>query len=321
MNIIDTGSGRPLEAGGVVQGRPSPGLLAQTGLTEQDLANIRASLASLAETTERTSRLLARLEPRLEEAVGQVGGAVEEVRAVTAEVRERLPAIGDAVEGTLAQARDGVQRWSELSDRLDQRTEALAQAALEITQMVQAQRPAIERVLADLESITSQADQRVLPAVVRAAEDVQQASAHGRSAAMQAEALLEAEAPGIRRTLANLRLASDQAKLTMLEVRRSPWRLLHRPSTRELEGELVYDAARAFAQAASDLRAASESLLALSTDEQGPVDLADRRAAIDRLAEELRASFQRYRQAEQALLDRALGLGAGEPAGPSAGPR
>ena len=45
----------------------------------------------------------------------------------------------------------------------------------------------------------------------------------------------------------------------MIEVRRSPWKLLQRPSREEQEHELLYASTRAFALAASDLKAATAS--------------------------------------------------------------
>jgi len=74
----------------------------------------------------------------------------------------------------------------------------------------------------------------------------------------RAGTLLKEETPGIRHTLANLRLMSDQLKLTAVEVRSQPWRLLHSPTTKEMSSQVLYDARAAYAEAASDLRAASE---------------------------------------------------------------
>jgi ABC-type transporter Mla subunit MlaD len=58
-------------------------------------------------------------------------------------------------------------------------------------------------------------------------------------------------------TMSNASLASQQLKIASVEIRRSPWKVLYRPSADELEHELLYEAARSFALAASDLKAAS----------------------------------------------------------------
>ena len=87
---------------------------------------------------------------------------------------------------------------------------------------------------------------------------------------------------------------SDQLKLTSIEVRSQPWRLLHAPTNKEMSSQVLYDATRAYAEAASDLRAASEALQA--TDGQQPAEM----------VEQLRGAVEKYRAAEQALMDKLI---------------
>ncbi len=317
INFISVGTGQRASEGTQFMGRPSPGLLAQTGLNDDDMENIRRSIESLSVTSSRVSRILEDVEPRVGEAVDGINAALKDTQSITSNIRERLPRMGDQVEAVLTDVRSSVEVWTGLATRLDERTVELAAVIESVRDTIDTNRPNIDRVLADLADITTRTNEEMMPAALETVENARTASAEGAQLAADARALFEAEAPGLRRTSANLRLASDQAKLTMLEVRRSPWRLLQRPTTRELEGELIYDATRSFAQAASDLRAASESLISLSTDDRGPVDVPGRQRAIEELHEQLMSSFGRYRQAEQELLDRALELGAVEPAGPS----
>jgi ABC-type transporter Mla subunit MlaD len=317
VNFISVGTGQRAAEGARFVGRPSPGLLAQTGLNDDDMENIRTSIESLAVTSARVSRILQDVEPRVGETVDGINAALEDTRAITGNLRERLPRLGDQVEAVLTDVRSSVEVWTGLATRLDERTVELAAVIESVRDTIDTNRPSIDRVLADLAEITTRTNEDILPAAIETVENARTASAEGAQLATDARALFDAETPGLRRMTANLRLASDQAKLTMLEVRRSPWRLLQRPTTRELEGELIYDATRSFAQAASDLRAASESLISLSTDQAGPVDAPGRQRAIEQLHEQLMGSFDRYREAEQELLDRALELGSVEPAGPS----
>jgi ABC-type transporter Mla subunit MlaD len=110
---------------------------------------------------------------------------------------------------------------------------------------------------------------------------------------------LDAELPNVRETLANARLASQQLKLTMIEVRRSPWKVLYRPSPSELEHELLYEAARSFAVAASDLKASSDAMnrvLARHGDQ-----LLEDRESFEQLKDNLLESFRKYDMAQQAL--------------------
>ena len=90
---------------------------------------------------------------------------------------------------------------------------------------------------------------------------------NGSEAVTEAAALLEEisqDYPGwatdVTETLTSARQAGQQLKLTSIEVRRSPWKFLYRPSTTELEHELLYEAARSFAFAATDLTASSDAV-------------------------------------------------------------
>jgi hypothetical protein len=72
--------------------------------------------------------------------------------------------------------------------------------------------------------------------------------------------------PDIRAMLWDLRQSAAQVKLATMEVRRSPWKLLYRPTGDELARENLYESARAFAIASSDLRVAGETLQAALRD-------------------------------------------------------
>ncbi len=107
--------------------------------------------------------------------------------------------------------------------------------------------------------------------------------------------------PDISETLANARLAAQQLKLTGIEVRRSPWKLFHEPSVNELEHELLYGAARSFALAASDLKAASESVRRVLEFHSDQI-AADPQTA-QRLNTFLLDSLTTYEKAQQRLID------------------
>lgn len=72
--------------------------------------------------------------------------------------------------------------------------------------------------------------------------------------------LLLERTPDISEMLSNIRTAAGQLKLASLEIRRSPWKLLYQPGTDQVAHENLYDAARSFAMAAGDLRAAGDAL-------------------------------------------------------------
>ena len=109
----------------------------------------------------------------------------------------------------------------------------------------------------------------------------------------------EVWAPDVTEALAAARLTGQQLKLAATEVRRSPWKLLYRPERAEFEHELLYEATRAFAMAASDLKAASASAQRI-TDTHGagsPLDETTRQLVNDMLG----SALERYATAQENL--------------------
>ncbi len=102
-------------------------------------------------------------------------------------------------------------------------------------------------------------------------------------------------------TLASARLTGQQLKLGAIEIRRSPWKLLYRPERTELDHEFLYEAARSFAMAASDLKAASAATERLAANHGAA--LASDPATMAKINEYLRDSLDRYEKAQQRLID------------------
>jgi ABC-type transporter Mla subunit MlaD len=111
----------------------------------------------------------------------------------------------------------------------------------------------------------------------------------------------EGWASNVSDALARFNLTSQQLKLASTELRRSPWKLLYRPSADELEHELLYDAARAFAVAAADLRATSEAVNRILTNHGDRV--AANQDLYRRLETKLLNSMANYEKAQQDILD------------------
>jgi ABC-type transporter Mla subunit MlaD len=111
--------------------------------------------------------------------------------------------------------------------------------------------------------------------------------------------LLAVNKPAVERTLVNFKETSGHLKAAAKDLRRNPWRLLYQPSDKETREMNVFDAARAFADAATRLDDASVRLEALIAEypTTRPADAAELRA----LQDELQATFEKFSQAEAAL--------------------
>jgi hypothetical protein len=105
--------------------------------------------------------------------------------------------------------------------------------------------------------------------------------------------------PDVRDALAAARLTGQQLKLAAAEIRRSPWKLLYRPQREEFEHELLYEATRSFAMAASDLKAASESAQRIADSRGAELQLDEQTRKL--MNEMLQDALERYSSAQERL--------------------
>ncbi len=103
--------------------------------------------------------------------------------------------------------------------------------------------------------------------------------------------------PVLENTMARAQISAEQLSLATIEIRRSPWRLLHTPSEDELETDNLYDAARSFALAAGALQAASASLDSVTSQQQ--VDPKQ----VQEMVEHLSSLFEKFKSTEKIFWD------------------
>ncbi len=108
--------------------------------------------------------------------------------------------------------------------------------------------------------------------------------------------------PQLEKTIANVRVASEEMKMGMREIRWNPWRLLHNPTDRELRTQNILTATRAYSSGASDVYAATGKIEGLF-DARGD-DISSDDPDLIQAIEELKASMAKFKQAEDALLKR-----------------
>lgn len=264
---------------------------------------------------------------------------VENVDGIVSSVRKDYdeylrPTFADARE-TVADARDIARQFREATpewtakvtavlEKANQLGDTLLEAAGEakvvvsdVHAMLDDNRPKVDEIVEnvrvasdDIRAITDRARTQLM-------DQVETLLARGRSgldsfssAMKRLDEILVTSGPRIESTLADAQLTAQQLKLTSMEVRRSPWKLLYRPSDRELDHELLYDAARSFALAASELQISSTTFEQI-LDSQDPAIRNDP-ALAERLRQVLTNALTRYEQAQDALFSVLLN----DPAGP-----
>jgi len=292
-----TGGNRVLEAGERVRLTPAPpSFLAQAGFGDEEVKKVQKIIDDAQVAVENLSKSIEKASPRM-------NAAIEDVAASVADIRRQLPDWTKRVDVALANTEKASERFDPLV--------ADAQAG------VADARGIIKRVGEDIDrwdpkitSIFDNADAAIVKVNTQsvdkfngALDDARVALDEFTSAAKSTGALVKEQSPNLRRAMANARLMSDQLKLAAIEIRSQPWRLLYTPTAKESEATVLYDATRAYADAVSDLRAASEALESSMAEAPGGQATVDR-ATIEELTGRLRDAFQNYRSAEDHLMEK-----------------
>ncbi|MDX9911323.1 MAG: hypothetical protein RBS39_05790 [Phycisphaerales bacterium] len=288
-----------------------PAFLADAGFGPDQSKQLQQAIGNIYKITEDVRVAVERIAPAIPDAVDGASVAVTDVRTIAGDIRTNWPKWRD--EFSFAS-----ERFATASDELAKASTGANEGVSETRELVARardtlddNRPRLDAIVANTDDLMRGLQDGTRPAINAAVDRWYAAGTRADDTLARAQTLMVQESPTIRGALANLRLMSDQLKLVALEVRQQPWRLLVRPDTRELEGQLLYDAARTYADAVSDLRAASESLSALasnapdaSPDASGAASRMVDTEAIGAMSEEVRAAFEKYRAAEAELLKR-----------------
>ena len=291
-------SGSALQAGSEIKGGIAPpSFLESAGFGPEQQEQVQNIVDQVENIVDQFYASLEETDAALKPILARADEISSEVQEIIQKVSGELDGWTGEIDATLANVRAGSERIDPLMNDLDtllgeaDKILASAQAAIDEN------RPQIDQIIDNVETASRSVNEETLPLINRTIEDYRAPAADVQATVQDVRVLLAEEIPNLRRTIANLRLASDQLKLTLAEVRAAPWRLLERPTTRELEAQLFYDATRTYAEAVSDLRSASEALTAARASG------AARAETLESLLDHLEQAFENYQQAEARMLE------------------
>ncbi len=296
LNIANLGEAQPSDTG-VLRGQIAPPeFLAQAGYGPAQAEQVRRAIAQMTAVVERMDRITADLEPKVGPVVDSLASAANDIREVTEMARVRAPQLVDRTDQILTSASEATEKFNALLGQVQGGVEEARSVIERVRLVVDDSRPVVDRILANVESATAKVDQESITKLNEALDEGRSAASGLAESLEELNALLREHGPSLGKTMANARLASDQLKLATVEIRQSPWRLLYRPTTKELEAELVYGAAQSYAAAVSDLRAATEAVERL-----GQAETSDPQALAD-IGETVRGAMARFESAESEFL-------------------
>lgn len=193
------------------------------------------------------------------------------------------------------------KQWNtKISDTITHANRAVAK----LDALIQSESQTIKDALANIKIATTDAKEltgtlktRTLKQLEQAMDNVKQAMANLKEGSSQLKNFVTGQKPVLERTLANAQISAEQLKLATVEIRRSPWRLLHTPSEEELETDNLYDAARSFALAAGSLQAVSSSLNSVTRQENADPQ------QVKEMLKHLGTIFEKFKATEKIFWD------------------
>lgn len=287
-------SGTAVDAGGTLTAMDSVGMLT-TILGPGNAATAETIMDDLEATIQNAKSFSADLESRSGPILDNLDTMSGDARAVVAEMRnENWPSWSESI--------DRIFVWAEgLAADFDETLEQGRLLVTGIRAVVEENRESVSTIVANTESLTDRLNTEL-------ADKASALLDRGRDGLDEAIAALtrmrddyETWSVDIGESLGNASLASQQLKLAMIEIRRSPWKVLYQPTDKELEHELLYEATRSFAVAAADMKAASISVNRIL--ERHGDEVAQDRDLYERMKRALLDPLERYEKAQQQLFD------------------
>ena len=285
-DLGDTGEYNP-------RGDPIRGILAGSELTSnlvrdmgiEDLQRhqLKAVIANIELITSNLSKDLPQI-------TGSVRQVLEDLKPMA---RDARLAVADA-KLLVVNVRERSDVWM---DRVDSIIESADSSLVHVDRLLADKEPDLRVTIENVRHITQQVKDEMLDQMADALDGANKGLDNVNAATAEIKSFVLAQRPVLERTIANLQLTGAQLKLAAIEVRRSPWRLLYKPTDKELESDNLYDAARSFALAAGALDATAQSLQ--SVVEYQPND----QEQIDRILAYLESLFKRFESAEQSFWD------------------
>ncbi|MFT3686747.1 MAG: hypothetical protein QM783_17805 [Phycisphaerales bacterium] len=306
INIPSVGTAQAgtLAEGSTIAGRIAPpAFLQQAGFGDEQRKLVQDTLADARQVAADLREITGAVSGKAGTTMENINAAAADVRQLAADARARVNEWSPRIESSLKNIETVSAHLDSSRQLLDTGLEKAKDFISSMQDTLNANRARIDNTVKNVDELTQKANTELYQRVLAALDDAQRGVKSFSTATEAAGNIITELSPELRLTAANARLASDQLKLMLTEVRRNPWRLLYQPGGKELERELVYDAARNYAQAVSDLRGASASLesVAAAMNKSSMSD-ADK-ARLTEVQNGVTDSFAKYKLAEQKFLD------------------
>jgi phospholipid/cholesterol/gamma-HCH transport system substrate-binding protein len=273
LNITNLGTGSPLADGAEMAGAPDPKhvLWASLGRTAPRVESIAQNIET--QTVPKVNETIDSAKTLVRHVDAKIDPAVEKYNGVATHAGEMMTEVRDLVGDTKTDFRGTVKN-------LNQATASVREKLPTLLDKIQAIEDKVDGALVSARS---------------ALEDVQKTVANAKDISGSARGIIVGNKSKFDNIIASLKTTSDNLKGASVEIRRSPWRLLYKPTASEMGNLNLYDSARQFAEGAGSLSDAATALRDALHDPNAD------KAQIQKLVTHLDESFNNFHQVENKL--------------------
>jgi len=265
INLEGLGTGKPISKSQPLTGifAPSP-FLRSAGIGPKQIEQIKSTIGHVDEISgnvmEVTKFARDEVQTSGKEIVQRIRDITKHVSEVIASFKEAWPTWRGRVSSTLANADESSEKLNSLLDEGHTLATNANEGVAELRKTIERLSSDVTESVANVREITAKANgewsEKISNLLGRAENGTQLAE----ELLSQLDDSLTTLVPELERILANTRIASDNLKLAIVEIRNEPWRLLASPSERAVQESLLYDSVRTYANAVSDLDASIAAL-------------------------------------------------------------
>jgi len=219
------------------------------------------------------------------------GATVTSIQAAAADLR--------AVAASLRKETDAKAAGSLLA-KVHTSADNVVQATGDAAGMVANIRPNAEKTVAMVAGYTEKDLGQILQRFTGVVDTMQETVDQFKQIAGTSRDIIVLNRPRIDDALCNLDLMSQNLKAMSAEIRRNPWRLLQKPTSKETRDQNIYDSVRAFSEGAAQLDDAIARLAALR--QARPEGVRGNDPRLLEINRHLQQAFARFKYVEQCLL-------------------
>lgn len=306
INLEGLGTGKPISESEPLTGifATSP-FLRSVGLGPKQIEQIKSTIGHIDEISGHMSEItkFARDEVQTsgKEIVQRIRDMTKQISQVIASIKETWPTWRDRLSSTLVNADESSGKLNSLLDEGQTLVTNANEGVAELRKTIDRVASDVTESAANVRDITAKANGEWSEKISNLLDRAESGTQKAEELLSQVGDSLTALVPELERILANTRIASDNLKLVMIEIRNEPWRLLAAPSERAVQESLLYDSVRTYANAVSDLDASIAALKAVHDRYGSDFDLESE--SVKRILSLLDNNYSRFDEAQKALFD------------------